>query len=115
MLYYIDAATTNSRVFEWVYSDPARYEELAGVGPAWVDAYMTLAWLAIFGIKASFLALFYRMVRNVKRFLTIYYWVTVATTSVAGVVVVLSSFVLCPHFGSAAGTSSDCIVIGEFC
>lgn len=106
-LYFVDAATTNRRVNYWMIQDPARFSGFAGSGRSWADAYMTLAWLSIFGIKASFLALFHRMVRNVKRSLTIYFWVTVATTSVAGVVVVLSAFVLCPHFGSDAASKPN--------
>lgn len=104
VLYITDAATTKPEVYNWILSDPGCLKRLTGFGPAWSDAAFTLAWIAVFSVKFSFLALFYRMVRNVRRPLTIYYWVTVAATAIAGIVVILESFILCPHFGAAAGT-----------
>jgi hypothetical protein len=104
-LYLIDAATIDPLVNEWIMSDSSRWRSLASLGPAWLDAYLTLAWFSVFSIKFSFLALFHRMIRGVKKSLTRYYWVTVTATAIAGIVVVLESFILCPHFGSAAGMS----------
>ena len=105
MLYLIDAATLDKMVYEWARSDSSRWQYLSNVGPAWLDAYLTLAWVAVFSVKFSFLTLFHRMVRNVKKSLTRYYWITVIATAIAGMIVIAESFFSCPHFGAAASMS----------
>jgi hypothetical protein len=102
-LYVIDAATTHLPVLSYVVKDPEFAQQLLETGATLV-AYFTLGWAAIFAIKFSFLALFYRMLRNVSRKLRTYFWITVAATGVSGVVIILESFILCPKFGADAGT-----------
>jgi hypothetical protein len=101
-LYIIDAATTHLSVLSYVVKEPELAELLLETGATLV-AYFTLGWAAIFAIKFSFLALFYRMLRNVSRKLMIYFWITVAATAISGVVIILESFILCPRFGADAG------------
>lgn len=105
-MYLIDAAIMKKDVYDWISLDKTRFQALAAVGPAWVDASLTLAWVTVFSVKFSFLTLFHRMILNVRRALTIYYWITVVATAVAGIVVILESFILCPHFGAASGKST---------
>lgn len=104
-MYIIDGATTNLSVLAFISRDADLTKELLDSGMPTLVAYFTLGWLAIFAIKYSFLALFYKMLRNVNRRLTAYFWCTVAATGMSGIVVILESFILCPHFGADAGKS----------
>lgn len=103
MVYFIDGATLNLPVLAFIGKDAALTKELLTAGPSTLVAYFTLGWITIFSIKYSFLALFYKMLRNVSRNLLAYFWCTVAATGMACVVVILESFILCPHFGADAG------------
>ncbi|KAF2677066.1 hypothetical protein K458DRAFT_492097 [Lentithecium fluviatile CBS 122367] len=100
-LYVIDAATTHLSVLSYVAKDPVLAQQLLETGSTLV-AYFSLGWTAIFAIKSSFLALFYRMLRNVCGKLTAYFWCTVAATAISFVVIILESFILCPKFGADA-------------
>ncbi|KAJ4357227.1 uncharacterized protein N0V89_001802 [Didymosphaeria variabile] len=101
-IYRIDGATLNVSVLKFLTGDPELSKELFNSGPSVLIAYLTLGWLAIFAVKCSFLALFYKMCRNVSRKLRAYFWVTVAATGTSCIVVILESFILCPRFGADA-------------
>lgn len=103
MLYFLDAATIHLPVLAFIARDPTLAAELLSNGPSTLVAYFTLGWIAIFAIKFSFLALFDKMLRGVSSKLRAFYWCTVAATGMCGVVVILESFILCPHFGADAG------------
>jgi len=105
-LYNIDGATLNLDVLAFFTRDPNLQNALFDSGPSILIAYMTLGWLAVFAVKYSFLALFYKMCRNVSRKLTAWFWCTVAATGMSLVVVMLESFILCPQFGANAGEYS---------
>lgn len=111
VLYMIDGATLHKPVLAYIGRDPELTKELLDSGPSTLVAYFTLGWLAIWAIKYSFLALFYKMLRNVSRKLTAYFWCTVAATGMSGVVVILESFILCPHFGADAGMTGVALTI----
>lgn len=102
IIYRIDSATLDVRVLKFLVTDPELSNELLRSGPSLLIAYLTLGWLAIFSVKCSFLALFYKMCRNVSRRLTAYFWLTVATTGLSCVIVIFESFILCPQFGADA-------------
>ncbi|KAF2648255.1 hypothetical protein K491DRAFT_722719 [Lophiostoma macrostomum CBS 122681] len=70
---------------------------------AWFKAYYTLSWLTIWIVKFSFLALFCRMVRKLKKSLTVYYWTTTISTGVTGIVVLVVESFLCNQPTLAAG------------
>jgi len=101
-IYRIDGATLNINVLKFATVDLDLGKEFTRSGPSVLIAYLTLGWLAIFAVKYSFLALFYKMCRNVSAKLTAYYWVTVAATGMSCIVVIFESFILCPQFGADA-------------
>ena len=69
------------------------------------DVFHCLIWTCIFSVKASFLALFRLMVRNVSKELSIYYWVVVVYVLVVWMFMVSEVFILCPYFGLDQGKS----------
>ncbi|KAF2713933.1 hypothetical protein K504DRAFT_399564 [Pleomassaria siparia CBS 279.74] len=99
-VYIYDAANSNADVYLWTQEDYELQRSLYQGGVASMVVYFGLAWGSIFAIKYSFLALFYRMIKKVKKNLTIFYWVTVAATTISALFIVLESFVLCPRFGA---------------
>jgi hypothetical protein len=101
-LYAIDAATTHLSVLAYVMNDPSYAQRLSQTTSVLV-AIFTVDWLAIFAIKFSFLALFYRMLRNVDRWLRVYFWFSVAMTAISGVVIILENLIICSKFGAIGG------------
>ncbi|KAF2475931.1 uncharacterized protein BDR25DRAFT_212315, partial [Lindgomyces ingoldianus] len=104
-IYFVESASTNWEVMLLLapgIGNTAFQQDFSTWGPAWINGYLSVGWIAIFMVKFSFLVLFWRMVRNVTKRLTIWYWVTVAVTAASGIVVVLEAFILCPHVGKAA-------------
>ena len=110
-IFKVDGATLNATVLKFATIDSDLGKELTRGGPSVLIAYLTLGWLAIFSVKYSFLALFYKMCRNVSRKLTAYYWVTVAATGMSCLVVIFESFILCPQFGAEA---AKCFLINNY-
>ncbi|KAF2788172.1 hypothetical protein K505DRAFT_379079 [Melanomma pulvis-pyrius CBS 109.77] len=100
VLYLSDALNTQLAVYLWIWKDEALLNELFGVKLAYMIAYFAFGWVTIFAVKYSFLALFYPMVTKVKTRLRIWYWVTVAATTIAGIFITLDAFVVCPRFGA---------------
>lgn len=70
--------------------------------PKWVFIYFAMGWTTIFAIKFSFLVFFRPLVRNLSRWLEIYYWFSLVFTGVSWVVLVIEPALLCPHVGIAA-------------
>lgn len=111
MLYFIEAAMTEVTVIAHIARNPELTAELLNMGPSTLVAYVTLGWTSIFVIKLSFLALFHRLLRNVSRKLTAYFWCTVVATSLSGVVVIIESFIVCPQIGS---NSAQCFIKNNY-
>lgn len=68
----------------------------------WFDIYLALMWTATFAIKASFLAFFRNLIRDVSRRLERYWWFVVIFTIITWIFLVVEPIILCPHFGMAA-------------
>lgn len=100
VLYLSDALNTKLAVYLWIWEDESLLEELSSAKLAYMIAYFAFGWVTIFAVKYSFLALFFPMVTKVKTRLIIWYWVTVAATTVAGIFITLDAFVVCPRFGA---------------
>lgn len=71
----------------------------------WFDIFIALMWTATFAIKASFLAFFRNLIRDVSRRLDRYYWFVCIVTAITWVLLVVEPIILCPHFGLAASKS----------
>ncbi|PVI05709.1 hypothetical protein DM02DRAFT_668070 [Periconia macrospinosa] len=104
-IYLIDATTFQRPVLKHIAqsadgtSGRDLQERFMSIGAGTVNAYFLFGWLAIFSIKASFLSLFYRMLRNVNKKLMTWFWTTVGFTIISAGAVLLESFQLCSHFG----------------
>lgn len=79
-----------------------RLDDLLGSLP-YLHSFLSVIWTCIFSVKASFLALFRLMIRNVSKPPTIYYWTVVVYMILAWMFIVSESFILCPHFGPDQG------------
>lgn len=61
-----------------------------------MQAFLFMAWTAIFCVKFSFLALFKVLIRRLSRRLTIYYWTIVVVTILTWALLASDIFVICP-------------------
>lgn len=61
------------------------------------DAYLVLTYTSIFAVKASFLFLFRVLVRRVHK-MVVFWWIALATTTVAWMVCVIAQFLPCLYF-----------------
>ncbi|CAI6339580.1 unnamed protein product [Periconia digitata] len=105
-IYLIDAVTLQLPVLSYTMrpteGSPTHdlREEFLQSNHRTVGAYFVFGWLAIFAVKASFLSLFHKMLRNVNKKLMIWFWVTVVLTVISVMAVVLETFELCSKFGA---------------
>ncbi|KAF2638190.1 hypothetical protein P280DRAFT_431316 [Massarina eburnea CBS 473.64] len=102
-MYLIDAATFRLPVLSFLVrstdSTHSRFGDVLAPLSKVLSSYITFGLLAIFAVKASFLALFYKLLRNVSAKLMAWFWATVAATGMSAFVVVLEGFMICPQFG----------------
>ncbi|KAF2017476.1 hypothetical protein BU24DRAFT_460517 [Aaosphaeria arxii CBS 175.79] len=101
-MYFIDSTFLNSSIRASIISNDYLTRSWSAIRPDWIVASLSLAWLSIFSIKCSFLVLFYRMVQNVQRPLRIHFWVACTFTAIAGVIVIVLPFALCPRFDASS-------------
>ncbi|KAF1955250.1 hypothetical protein CC80DRAFT_447609 [Byssothecium circinans] len=105
-MYLIDATTLRLPVLGHLArakeGSPAHglFTDFLKTGPQVMNAYLTFGWFAVFAVKASFLALFYKMLRNVSKNLMTWFWITVTLTAMSAIIVVLEDFIICPQFGA---------------
>lgn len=70
----------------------------------WTVANIILSWTAVFGVKASYFALFYPMMSVMSRRVVWFFWASVGLSAVAWFVLAFgSNFILCKELGTAAG------------
>ena len=62
------------------------------------DAATVFLWVAIFGVKFSFMACFRNLVRRLRN-LTIWWWCVLAVLIPAAIICMCGSFIACPIFG----------------
>ena len=67
---------------------------------AWLNAYNSLGWAAVFSIKASFLVIFYPLLRDFSGGILVYFWGGAGLTLVSWIMITCEPFILCPYFGT---------------
>ncbi|KAF1967797.1 hypothetical protein BU23DRAFT_572950 [Bimuria novae-zelandiae CBS 107.79] len=74
----------------------------------WTFANIVLSWTAVFGVKASYFALFYPMMTVMSKRVIWFFWAAVAFSGASYIVLAFgSNFILCKELGTAAA----CIAI----
>ena len=74
----------------------------------WTFANIVLSWTAVFGVKASYFALFYPMMTVMSKRVIWFFWAAVGLSTVSWFVLAFgSNFILCKELGTAAGMSSS--------
>lgn len=70
----------------------------------WTFANIVLSWSAVFGVKASYFALFYPMMSVMSKRVIWFFWAALALSIVSWFVLAFgSNFILCKELGTAAG------------
>lgn len=69
-------------------------------------SYFCLTWTTMFGVKFSFLALFWNLIQHVSQRLLRYYWTVVGTCVVVWMFVICEPFIQCHYFGIHSGRVS---------
>ncbi|KAF2793411.1 hypothetical protein K505DRAFT_244470 [Melanomma pulvis-pyrius CBS 109.77] len=65
----------------------------------WLNIYNSLGWTAVFLIKASFLAIFWPLTKNMSRGITYYFWFGTILTLLSWMAIICEPFIQCPYFG----------------
>jgi hypothetical protein len=68
-----------------------------------IRAFFCITWTVTFSVKASFLALFERLIRRVSKRLTLYYWCAVVMTFLSWAFFMCELFIICPYTGTEIG------------
>jgi len=71
-----------------------------------LDAFLCTIWTCTFAVKASFLALFWKLIQGISKSFNRYYWIVVGYTFVVWMFLIAEPFILCPHFGMDGGKYS---------
>lgn len=72
----------------------------------WTFANIVLSWTAVFGVKASYFALFYPMMTVMSKRVIWFFWTAVALSAASWFVLAFgSNLILCKELGTAAGKS----------
>lgn len=80
-----------------------------------LDFYLALAWTTTYCVKFSFLALFRLLIGRISNWVTIYFRFAVVATVLTAAFVLTQPFIICPHFGLAAGEPVVLIAIFHSC
>ena len=65
----------------------------------YTDSFLCLTWTCIFSVKASFLALFSHLIRDVSPRLTMYFRCVIGYTFLTWMFLQTEGFIACPWFG----------------
>ena len=65
----------------------------------WLNIYNSLAWTAVFLIKASFLVVFWPLTRALPFKIKYYLWFGAVATAISYGAIISQSFIICPYFG----------------
>lgn len=70
-----------------------------------IQVFLAMIWTSTFAVKFSFLAFFKTLVwTKLSRRMAWYFWFVVVLTALSWGFVVSEGFILCPYFGTEAGT-----------
>lgn len=67
-----------------------------------VNSFFFRAWATVVSVKISFVALFRLLSKRIWKTISIYYWVVVVFTVLAGMFLVSEAFITCSNFGQSA-------------